>query len=109
LTFANCGAAPADRPYIIGERGPELFVPTGSGYIVPNHKLPSVAGNGGGTTVNVYNQAVGTTTRQQERNNGLGGKEIDIYIEQIVQRGITSGKFDAAMGQSFGASRAGRV
>jgi len=106
LTFANGGAAPADRPYIIGERGPELFVPTGSGYIVPNHQL---GGGGGSTTVNVYNQASGTTTRQQERTNGLGGKEIDIYIEQIVQRGITNGRFDAAMGQSFGASRAGRV
>jgi tape measure domain-containing protein len=110
LTFrANGGPVSSGSPYVIGERGPELFVPTGSGYIVPNHSMPSVAGSGGGTTVNVYNQASGTTTRQQERNNGLGGKEIDIYIEQIVQRGISSGRFDAAMGQSFGASRAGRI
>lgn len=59
--------------------------------------------------VAVYNQAPGTTTRQQERVNGLGGKEIDIYIEQIVQRGITNGKFDNAMSTSFGAMRAGRI
>lgn len=102
--FANGGATPRG-PIIVGERGPELFYPGSSGYIVPNHDL----GGGGGTTVNVYNQAAGTTTRQQERSNGLGGKEIDIYIEQIVQRGITSGRFDSAFGQSFGASRAGRV
>jgi tape measure domain-containing protein len=60
-------------------------------------------------TVNVINKAEGTATRQQERTNGLGGKEIDIYVEQIVTRGINSGRFDTAMGQSFGASRRGVV
>lgn len=98
------GPVSAGQPYIVGERRAELFVPSSAGYIYPN-----VDSGGGGTTVNVYNQAAGTTTRQQERVNGLGGKEIDIYIEQIVQRGISNGRFDAAMGQSFGATRAGRV
>lgn len=98
------GPVSAGQPYIVGERRAELFVPSSAGYI-----YPSVDSGGGGTTVNVYNQAAGTTTRQQERTNGLGGKEIDIYIEQIVQRGISNGRFDSAMGQSFGASRAGRV
>lgn len=98
------GPVSAGQPYIVGERRAELFVPSSAGYI-----YPSVDSGGGGTIVNVYNQAAGTTTRQQERTNGLGGKEIDIYIEQIVQRGISNGRFDAAMGQSFGATRAGRV
>jgi tape measure domain-containing protein len=89
--------------YIVGEAGPELFVPGSSGNIVPNHAL------GGSTVVNVFNQAPGTTTRQQERSNGMGGKEIDIYIEQVVQRGMTNGRFDNALGTSFGASRTGRV
>jgi hypothetical protein len=35
---------------IVGERGPELFVPPSSGTIVPNHKL---GGLGGGHTINI--------------------------------------------------------
>jgi hypothetical protein len=37
------------KPYIVGERGPELFVPSRNGHIVPNNKL---GGKGGG--INVY-------------------------------------------------------
>ena len=29
----------ADTPYIVGERGPELFVPNANGQIVPNNEL----------------------------------------------------------------------
>ena len=45
--LANGGLVGANNPYIVGERGPELFVPSGNGRIVPNNKL----GNGGG---NIY-------------------------------------------------------
>lgn len=38
------GAVFGGRPYVVGERGRELFVPTGSGRVVPNHQL------GGGNT-----------------------------------------------------------
>jgi hypothetical protein len=31
----------AGTPYIVGEKGPELFVPNGSGNIIPNDKLGS--------------------------------------------------------------------
>ena len=46
--LANGGTVSGNSPYIVGERGPELFVPTGSGRIVPNNQL---GGNGGG---NIY-------------------------------------------------------
>jgi hypothetical protein len=35
-------------PYIVGERGPELFVPAMSGSIIPNHDLPTGARPGEG-------------------------------------------------------------
>lgn len=38
------GPVMAGRPYIVGEKGPELMVPSSSGEIVPNHEL----GRGGG-------------------------------------------------------------
>lgn len=35
------GMATAGTPYIVGERGPELFVPVSSGHVLPNHRLGS--------------------------------------------------------------------
>lgn len=39
------GVVAGNTPYIVGERGPELFMPQTSGKIVPNHEL---SGGGGG-------------------------------------------------------------
>ena len=41
------GPVQAGTPYMVGERGPEMFVPSRSGSIVPNNAL------GGGMTINV--------------------------------------------------------
>lgn len=41
------GAVQSGSPYLVGERGPELFVPARSGSIVPNGSM------GGGMTINV--------------------------------------------------------
>ena len=45
---AKGGPVNANQPYIVGEQGPEMFVPNSSGNIVPNNQL----GNGGGGVVN---------------------------------------------------------
>jgi len=51
------GPVSAGSPYIVGETGPELFVPTGSGTIMNNNRL----GGLGGTTMNVtVNMPVGS-------------------------------------------------
>jgi lambda family phage tail tape measure protein len=50
--FANGGIPPLNQPSIVGERGPELFVPQSAGKIIPNHAL------GGGSTNTVNNTAV---------------------------------------------------
>ena len=39
LGFANGGRPPVGRASIVGERGPELFVPNSAGSIIPNNKL----------------------------------------------------------------------
>lgn len=46
--LAAGGTVSANKPYIVGEVGPELFVPSGSGRIVPNNQL-----GGGGTVINL--------------------------------------------------------
>lgn len=53
LFKANGGQVQGNSPYIVGERGPELFVPQNAGKVVPNHAL----GNGGGQS-QVINNAV---------------------------------------------------
>ena len=46
---ARGGAVNQNKPYIVGEMGPELFIPRGgSGTILPNDQLK------GGNTINVY-------------------------------------------------------
>lgn len=54
--FADGGRPPVGVPSLVGERGPELFIPDQAGRIVPNHQLaggaglslPSAAASGGG-------------------------------------------------------------
>jgi hypothetical protein len=46
---ANGGSVMKNRPYLVGERGPELFTPGASGSITPNNAL------GGGTQAVTYN------------------------------------------------------
>lgn len=49
---ASGGPVSAGKAYIVGEKGPELFVPGSSGGIVPNNQL-ATAGAGAGANVNV--------------------------------------------------------
>lgn len=39
------GPVTANTPYMVGERGPEMWVPNANGSIVPNHKLGSAGGD----------------------------------------------------------------
>jgi len=54
--LADGGPASANQPYIVGEEGPELFVPKSSGTVIPNDALTSGGrGVGFGPTVVNYN------------------------------------------------------
>lgn len=55
------GPVYSDGSYIVGEKGPELFVPAVSGTIVPNHKLRGLA-DGGIVQVGPANPAPGIDT-----------------------------------------------
>lgn len=46
------GYVAAQTPYVVGEKGPELFVPGGSGTIIPNKNM-GMGGGGSGVTINV--------------------------------------------------------
>jgi lambda family phage tail tape measure protein len=55
--FANGGEPPVGEASIVGERGPELFVPKVKGTIIPNNKISGMMSGGtgvGGGVVNNY-------------------------------------------------------
>ena len=58
---ARGGPVTGGRPYMVGEKGPELMIPSGNGSIIPNNQL-----GGGGITV-VQNINVTTGVQQTVR------------------------------------------
>jgi hypothetical protein len=52
------GSVDSNKPYMVGERGPELFVPGGNGTIIPNNNMRG--GNGGGSSFNISVDARGS-------------------------------------------------
>ena len=76
------GPVSANTPYIVGEVGPELFVPGGSGSIIPADKSAAMMAGGAGVNV-TYNFTInGTQTmtpdqvieaaKRYEKRNGIG-------------------------------------
>ena len=58
--LAGGGPAKAGQPYVVGEEGPELFIPKNSGTVIPNDQTMDMmngggGGIGGGTTHVTYN------------------------------------------------------
>lgn len=76
LPFANGGRPPVGKPSIVGERGPELFVPRSSGTIIPNHQL-----GGGSTNVVVNVDAKGTAAQGNDANADQLGRAIGAAVQ----------------------------
>jgi len=76
------------RPYVVGEKGPELFVPSGSGNIISNSAMRSGGGSGGmgGVTVN-YNIAAGVTKGELVPILEAERKRLKAEIPDMVRRG----------------------
>ncbi|MBA4306999.1 MAG: phage tail tape measure protein [Sphingopyxis sp.] len=54
LFRADGGPVNRGQGYIVGEKGPEWFQPSANGTIIPNNRLASATGTGGGQTINLY-------------------------------------------------------
>ena len=63
--FADGGTPPVGRPSIVGERGPELFVPRSAGTIVPNEKI-----GGSNITNNISINVDATNSNVQSDGDG---------------------------------------
>ena len=82
--FANGGRPPVGRPSIVGERGPELFVPSTAGTIIPNHKMGGMTNN---IVVNV--DVDGGASVDADENNS---KQFGLALVAAIQAEIINQK-----------------
>ena len=79
--FANGGRPPVGKASVVGERGPELFVPDRAGTIVPNHQL------GGSTNIVVNVDASGSAVEGEEAEGRELGRLISVAVQsEIIQQ-----------------------
>ena len=83
--FAEGGNPPVGKPSIVGEQGPELFVPRSAGTIIPNNQL------GGSVVVNVNVDASGSAISGSDQKGNQFGQELAIVIQQEIIRQKRSG------------------
>jgi phage-related minor tail protein len=77
------GAVRAGQPYLVGEQGPELFTPSGSGYV---HDAATTAEWGGERTLRVVVESPLPSNRQAIRELALALKrEIDLTGAVMVR------------------------
>ena len=89
--FANGGRPPVGRPSVVGERGPELFVPDRAGTILPN-------GVGMGSTTITVN--VDASEASADASSGQGaqlGKAIGLAVQQELLKQKRPGGLLAAV------------
>ena len=85
---ASGGPVSSGSPYVVGEKGPELFVPNSSGSIIPNSKMGSGSSGAGGTNVNVtYNIASGVSRSDLAPILEQQRKLLKAEIPDMVRRG----------------------
>lgn len=93
--FANGG--------VFAEAGPEAVMPLTR---MGNGRLGVESSGGGSTTVNVINQMPDSEAKTRESTDAMGNKTIDVFITEVVNKGITGGKFNTAMAAAFNLRRA---
>lgn len=92
------GPIQAGVPYLVGEKGPELIVPSASGFVIPNGGLqgPSQVGAlaqavpPAAVSVTVINETDGRAS-VSERTGPSGQREIQVLISQAVSGEIHQG------------------
>ena len=79
--FANGGQPPINKISVVGERGPELFVPRSAGTIIPNNQIggESVTNN---IVVNV--DASGTAVQGDDANASQFGEQLAAAIQAEI-------------------------
>jgi hypothetical protein len=81
------GPVSSGSPYVVGEKGPELFVPHASGTIVPNNKMGGGSGSGSGSVTVNYNIAAGVSRAELVPILDQERRRLKAEIPDMVRRG----------------------
>ena len=91
--FADGGEPPVGMPSLVGERGPELFVPKRSGTIIPNNQISSVLGGNNGTTINGPYIAQMTAIDTQSATQFLAKNKMAVWsANQSASRSVPTSR-----------------
>jgi lambda family phage tail tape measure protein len=82
-TRAMGGTVTGNSAYLVGERGPELFVPRMSGTIIPNHNLQSA-----GTSTNITNYNIQAIDVKSFEQRLMGSSRAIWAANQYAQKGL---------------------
>ena len=83
--FANGGRPPVGKASIVGERGPELFIPSVSGTVIPNNKI------GGASSVNNIVINVDASGSSVEGNESEG-KQLGVALSAAIESELVKQK-----------------
>ncbi len=83
---ANGGPVEGNTTYLVGERGPELFVPRSAGTIIPNHAM------GMGGVTNVTNNYINAIDVQSFEQRLLGSNKTIWAANQYAQKSLATGR-----------------
>lgn len=103
--FAEGGEPPLGQISMVGEEGPELFVPKSAGTIIPNHALQGPMQNGSSgssdqpTNYTIVNQTTGRIDEVKEQK--LNGNERALIIKETLSA-VASSLYDANSNVSKG-------
>jgi phage-related minor tail protein len=81
---ANGGPVSANSPYIVGEKGPEMFIPSGSGTIIPNHSM------GMASTTNVTNNYINAIDTKSFEDRLLGSSNAIWAANQYAGKNLAT-------------------
>ncbi len=100
--FADGGQPAVNQVSLVGERGPELFVPKVAGTVIPNNQLGNLGGgNGGGTTIS-YSPTIQVTTGVQSTVRAEIAQMMPAISAQIQKDFIKSIGRGGAMAHAVG-------
>lgn len=111
LKLAGGGTPPMGKVSLVGENGPELFVPDTAGTIVPNSQLmamgtgaASSASQSQGQSVNIQLvQKIPANIRSEQTVGPNGSPQVQLFIEQAFVNGMRGNGPLAQFMRSIGA------
>lgn len=120
LEFGGARAAGGDvtkgKAFLVGERGPELFVPEDNGYVFPNSQggqpfsVDGGTDRGSGVIVNIINHT--DITPQVSERDDNGKRVVDVVLRRVQTELSSSiregrGELNRAMTDTFALRRSG--